>query len=193
MNKKIIESLDIADLFSGWTEKIQRGKDVDKVIDLVQLEKEFERIEKHFPGMFFAHDFRTITYCFFSRNAGKLGIDFKKYQNGSLSLGIDFFNSNDLNKIMVTQQEVQALVQQVPLEFRMTYSFTFLVRHNFKSDFYTVNQNTIRPLVLDKEGNTIIDYAEWRETSPMIDFLDKDEFWWEFSYLKDGERIYLKK
>lgn len=193
MNNEIIEKLDIADLFSGWTNKIQDGEDVDKVIDLAELEREFERIEKHFPGMFFAHDFRTITYCYFSRNGGKLGIDYQKYQGASLSEGISFFNSDDLNRIIVAQQEAQSLVQQVPIECRMTYSYTFLVRHNFNSDFYTVNQNTLRPLVLDKYGNTVIDYAEWRETSPKIGLLDKSDFWWEFSYIKDGERIYLKK
>lgn len=38
MNKKVIKSLDIADLFSGWTEKIQEGVDVDETIDLLKSE-----------------------------------------------------------------------------------------------------------------------------------------------------------
>lgn len=192
MNKKVIEHLDIADLFSGWTEKIQDGKDVNEVIDLIQLEKEFERIERYYPGMFFAHDYRTITYCFFSRNANKIGVDYRKHQNKSLSEGIDFFNSSDLNNIIVAQQEAQALVQKVPLECRMTYSYTFLVRHNIKTNHYKVNQNTLRPLIIDKHGNTIVDYAEWRETIPKVDFLDEGEFWWEFSYVQNGEKIILK-
>lgn len=189
-NSNNYEYLNTSIFFEDWR-RGELGDDISdvKIINLISTLLHNERL---LPGMIIIQDYRRLEYSYFSRNSNHyLGKDYSCFENKPIDLALEFIHPDDLIQILSVQKEVLNLVKKTPLEARSNYSISFVARiFNQEKKIYTPMLNTIRPLIIDNEGNVLVDYAFWRETIPFYDF-KKDVFWWEYKYKMKDEIIVI--
>ena len=189
-NSNNYEYLNTSIFFEDWR-RGELGDDISdvKIINLISTLLHNERL---LPGMIIIQDYRRLEYSYFSRNSNHyLGKDYSCFENKPIDLALEFIHPDDLIQILSVQKEVLNLVKKTPLEARSNYSISFVARiFNQEKKIYTPMLNTIRPLIIDNQGNVLVDYAFWRETIPFYDF-KKDVFWWEYKYKMKDEIIVI--
>jgi DNA-binding CsgD family transcriptional regulator len=182
---KKIKGLDL--LFNHWKE-VSTTEDVEAFLG--QTIKELKYLQNYHKGFYFIHDYRTLTGAYASQNIYEIfGRPAEFYIGQSFEKGMHYIIPEDLLEVMIFQKKAFEFIQKVPLEYRMTIEIDYVVRtKNEISGIQRYLMNKITPLLLDKNGNFILDL----EYMSYLPDTYQDGFWSALSYKDKNGKIYCE-